>query len=264
MTLEPPFVKSTRVGAILRLALNRPAQRNALSLAMLGALQTEIAASQDDPGVHVIVLAAEGPVFCAGHDLKELTAARANADGGRAFFEETFALCANLMMAIARSRQPVIAEVQGMATAAGCQLVASCDLAVAADTARFATPGVDIGLFCTTPAVALTRAVAKKAAMEMLLTGEPISAADAKAAGLINQSVHAIELTATTMALAKHISDKPASVIALGKRAVQNQMSLPLGEAYRAASQVMVNNLGYREAREGIAKFLQPKAAKPT
>lgn len=241
------------------MTLNRPQQRNALSLAMLDALRIEIDAAYADPSINVIVLAANGPAFCAGHDLKELTAARSAADGGAETFAETFAVCSAVMMAIAEGAKPVIAEVQGIATAAGCQLVASCDLAVASETARFATPGVNIGLFCSTPAVALTRAVTAKAAMEMLLTGEAVDAQTALRIGLINRIAPPEALTETTMALAQVIASKPADVVALGKRALRAQHGLPLKEAYQRGEEAMICNLTMPSAVTGIAGFLTPK-----
>jgi enoyl-CoA hydratase/carnithine racemase len=251
-----PLALWDQAGPVLRLTLNRPARRNALSREMIAALSSALEAAEASPSVRVVVLAAVGPVFCAGHDLKELTAARSAPDQGEAFFTETFAACSALMSRIAEGGKPVIAEVQGIATAAGCQLVASCDLAVASETARFATPGVNIGLFCTTPAVALTRAVPPKRALEMLLTGDAISALEAQGIGLINRVVSPDTLTTQTMRLAAKIAEKPPAVVALGRRAVRDQAGLTLEAAYRLANGVMVSNLGWTEAQDGIGAFL--------
>lgn len=262
MTLAQPFVKSTQMGAVLRLTLSRPDQRNPLSLGMLGALNMELDAAMADPDVHVVVIAAEGPAFCAGHDLKELTAARNASDGGAAFFAETFAACEKLMLSIAEGPKPVIAEVQGLATAAGCQLVAACDLAVAAEGAQFATPGVNIGLFCTTPSVPLVRAVGAKVARQMLYTGEPISANQALSAGLITEVMPQTELTECVHRLAQAIAGKPPAVIGLGKSALVRHERLPLREAYSVATCTMVDNLKMPDAVSGIAAFVARKGSK--
>ncbi|WP_395678772.1 enoyl-CoA hydratase [Inquilinus sp.] len=233
------------------LTLNRPAARNALSLALMLALETELQAIRQDESVKVVVLAAAGPAFCAGHDLKEL-----RADPGREHYEHIFAQCSALMLAITRLPKPVIAQVQGMATAAGCQLVATCDLAVAAAEARFATPGVNIGLFCSTPMVALSRAVGRKPAMEMLLTGEAVTADRARELGLVNRVVPADQLAGETMALAGRIADKSPLTLAIGKQAFYEQAELGLQAAYEYASEVMVRNMLARDAEEGIDAFL--------
>jgi enoyl-CoA hydratase/carnithine racemase len=262
MTLAPPFVKAHLNERVLRLTLSRPDQRNPLSIGMLGALNTEIAAASADPGIAVIVIAAEGPVFSAGHDLKELTAARTAPDGGEAFFRETFAACEKLMLAISTGPKPVIAEVQGMATAAGCQLAAACDILIAAEKATFATPGVNIGLFCSTPAVPLVRAVGSKRARMMLLTGEPISAQEALQAGLVSEILPSDNLTARVNAVSLAIARKPQSVVALGKATLVAQETSPLTEAYANASEAMVTNLLWPEARDGIASFIGRKNPK--
>jgi enoyl-CoA hydratase/carnithine racemase len=210
--------------------------------------------------VRAIVLAANGPAFCAGHDLKEITAARAGEDNGKAYFEALFATCASLMQLIVRNPKPVIAEVATVATAAGCQLVASCDLAVAADSARFATPGVNIGLFCSTPMVALSRNVASKHAMEMLLTGDMISAQKAQQIGLINQVCSAEELTEQSMAMAAKIAAKSTMTVAVGKRAFYEQAEMPLEDAYNYASKVMVDNMLKHDAEEGIGAFIEKRS----
>lgn len=249
-----------RHGTVARLILNRPDARNALSLAMLDSLNQALTRLGADSGVHVIVLAARGPGFCAGHDLKELTAARADAGRTRAFFEETMSKCAQVMQAIVRCPKPVIAEVHGVATAAGCQLVASCDLAVAAADARFATPGVNIGLFCSTPMVALSRNVGRKAAMRMLLTGDMVGAEDAKALGLVSDIADADGLTETTMALASRIASKSPATLKIGKEAFYQQIEMDLPEAYDFAAQVMVGNMLEPDAEEGISAFIDKRA----
>jgi enoyl-CoA hydratase/carnithine racemase len=250
-----------RAGAVLRLTMNRATARNALSTAMMTALQTAFdAAAADDS--RVIVLAAEGSAFCAGHDLKEMTALRSGPDQGRAAFAAIFAQCSKLMQTIVRHPKPVIAQVQGIATAAGCQLVASCDLAVAADTARFATPGVNIGLFCSTPMVALSRNVSRKHAMEMLLTGEMISADHAARIGLVNRVVAPDVLEPEAMELAERIAGKPRATVKVGKEAFYRQLEMGLSEAYDYASQVMTENMLHAEADEGICAFLEKRAPK--
>src|SRR5215207_9916374 len=239
---EPPVLRSDE-GAVAVLTLNRPAQRNSLSRGMLAALGEQLEAIAAEDGIRAVVLAAAGPAFSAGHDLKELTARRADPDGGEAFFRECMAACAGVMQAVAGLPQPVVAAVEGVATAAGCQLVATCDLAVAAETARFATPGVDIGLFCSTPMVALTRNVPRKHAMEMLLTGELIDAANAQRLGLINRVVAHGQEQGRAIEIAHKIASKSSHVIGIGKAAFYRQLELPLAEAYRYASEVMTQNM---------------------
>jgi enoyl-CoA hydratase/carnithine racemase len=207
----------------------------------------------------VIILAASGPAFCAGHDLKEITAARAQADNGQAYFKALFDACASLMQLIVRNPKPVIAEVAGVATAAGCQLVASCDLALASDSALFATPGVNIGLFCSTPMVALSRNVSNKQAMEMLLTGDMISAQKAQEIGLINQALPAEQLQEKTLAMASKIASKSAMTMAVGKQAFYTQAEMSLSEAYSYTSQVMVDNMLKQDAEEGIGAFIEKR-----
>ncbi len=238
------------------LTLNRPAARNALSVAMLEALHKAFATLGADTTVAAIMLAANGPVFCSGHDLKELTAHRADADKGLAFYSEAMTRCSAMMQAIIACPKPVIAAVQGTATAAGCQLVATCDLAVAAEEAQFCTPGVNIGLFCSTPMVALSRNVGRKRAMEMLLTGDMLSAADAAQYGLINRAVPAAEVLPQAIAFAEKIAAKSPLTVAIGKRAFYAQAEMPLKEAYAYAAQVMVDNMMTRDAEEGIGAFL--------
>ncbi|HEX9882071.1 MAG TPA: enoyl-CoA hydratase [Hyphomicrobium sp.] len=256
---EPPLLVTRPQQGVAVVTMNRAPARNSLSLAMIGELQRAIAELGKDASVAAIVLAAEGPVFCAGHDLKELTAHRADADAGLAFFADTMTRCSAMMLAIVACPKPVIAAVQGTATAAGCQLVATCDLAVAADAAQFCTPGVNIGLFCSTPMVALSRNVGRKRAMEMLLLGEMLPAGDAAAYGLVNRVVPKEELMAEVRALAAKIVEKSPAVVALGKAAFYAQAEMPLKEAYDYASQVMTQNMMTQDATEGIGAFLEKR-----
>lgn len=244
---------------VLRLTLNDMVRRNALSEAMLEQLAAALDEASGNPDVRVIVLAANGPAFCAGHDLKELTAARAAPDRGRALFVRVMSTCAGVMQAIVASPKPVIAEVGGVATAAGCQLVASCDLVVAAETARFCTPGVSIGLFCSTPMVALSRNVSNKHAMEMLLTGDMVSAPRAAEIGLVNHAVAADELTGVTMSMARQIASRSQMTLATGKQAFYAQREMSLADAYAYASDVMVDNMLAQDAEEGISAFLEKR-----
>jgi enoyl-CoA hydratase/carnithine racemase len=250
-----PVLREERAGGVLRLVLNRPAARNALSAALMTALGNALQQAAGDPAVRVLVIAGEGPAFCAGHDLREL-----RADRRRAAYEQIFAQCSELMQAIVRLPKPVIAEVHGIATAAGCQLVATCDLAVAAESARFATPGVDIGLFCSTPMVALSRAVGRKPAIEMLLTGEPVNAARAREIGLINRVVPAARLREAVDDLARRIAGKSGVTVRIGKEAFYRQAELDLAAAYRYAAEVMTMNMLARDAGEGIDAFLEKRA----
>ena len=235
--------------------LNRSERRNALSSDLMAALQGAAA----DNATRVIVIAADGPVFSAGHDLKEMAQHRADGDAGRAAYAGLFTQCSAMMQAIVHSPKPVIAEVGGLATAAGCQLVASCDLAVASTSARFATPGVDIGLFCSTPMVALSRNVGRRAAMEMLLTGEAIDGEQAVRIGLINKVVAPEILQSETMMLAGKIASKPRGTLKIGKDAFYRQLEMPLAEAYAYASKVMTENMLEGEACEGIGAFLEKR-----
>jgi len=253
---EAQLVTRSSEGAVARLVLSRPEKRNSLSRAMMAALDDALSQAAQDPALRVVVIAAEGPVFSAGHDLKELTAHRADPDSGREFFAATMEQCARLMLAIVRHPKPVIAEVAGLATAAGCQLVASCDLAVASSEARFQTPGVHIGLFCSTPMVALSRSVARKHALEMLLTGDMVPAERAAEIGLINRVAAPEALTGETMALAEQIAGKSPLTLKIGKEAFQQQLDLPLADAYRSAAEVMVENMLAADAQEGIGAFL--------
>jgi len=257
-----PLVLSARAGHVLTLTLNRAKARNALNEGLMAALQDALDAATADAEVRVIVLAADGPAFSSGHDLKEMTAHRAAADGGKAAFAKIFAQCSRLMQTIVRHPKPVIARVQGIATAAGCQLVASCDLAVASVEAKFATPGVNIGLFCSTPMVALSRNVSRKHAMEMLLTGERVSANQAYHMGLVNRVVAPGELEAETASLAALVASKPRATVKIGKEAFYRQLEMPLSEAYDYASQVMTQNMLHAEANEGIGAFVEKREPK--
>ncbi len=254
-----PVLLRERDGDIAILVLNRPQARNSLSEALLNALSAAFAEIANDKTIRAVVLAASGPAFCAGHDLKELTAHRDGADGGRDYFRHIMTTCSAMMQQIVNLPQPVIAAVQGIASAAGCQLVASCDLAVASAAAKFATPGVDIGLFCSTPMVALSRNVSRKAAMEMLLTGEPVSAEHAAAIGLINRVTAPGEERKSALALAEQIASKSSYVLKIGKQAFYRQAELGLAEAYNYASEVMTENMMARDAEEGICAFIEKR-----
>lgn len=243
---------------VLRLTLSNP-PANALSLELIGLLQDELDRSAADASVRVVVIGAGGKVFSGGHDLKEMTSHRTDADGGKAFFEETFAACARMMQSIVAHPRPVIAEVNGIATAAGCQLVATCDLAIASDNATFGVNGIDVGLFCTTPGVALVRGLKPKHAMEMLLTGEMIDAGTAREFGLVNRVVPSEYLTQVVNKYAQAIVSKSPSAVAIGKRAFYRQAEMGLAEAYEFASGVMVDNMLGRDAQEGIAAFIEKR-----
>lgn len=253
---EPVLLEERLPNGVALLALNRPRQRNALSLALLDELLAALRRAED---ARCVVIAAEGPAFCAGHDLAEIQGARGDADGGRAFFERTMSRCSDVMRAVAEHPVPVIAAVQGIATAAGCQLVAACDLAVAAPGAKFCTPGVDIGLFCSTPAVALARNVSAKHAMDMLLTGRMVPASEALAMGLVNRVAE--EARVEALALADGIAKRSQVAVRLGKRGFREQVAAPnLAAAYDAASRVMVENLLAADAAEGIGAFREKRA----
>jgi enoyl-CoA hydratase/carnithine racemase len=257
-----PVLLRERDGDIAILLLNRPQARNSLSEALLSALAEALHEIAADESVRAVLLAANGPAFCAGHDLKELTSRRGDADGGRAYFKYIMTICSAMMQQIVNLPQPVIAAVHGVASAAGCQLVASCDLAIASSAAKFATPGVNIGLFCSTPMVALSRNVARKHAMEMLLTGEMIAADDAARIGLINRAVAAGEERKAALALARKIAAKSSYVLKIGKQAFYRQAELGLAEAYAYASEVMTENMMARDAEEGICAFIEKREAK--
>ena len=244
---------------ILRLLLNDPKNKNALSDKMILQLKEKLLKASTDNSIKVIIIAAVGEVFCSGHNLKELTDARSNEDGGKSYFLDLFNLCSSLMEMIISCSKPVIAEINGVATAAGCQLVASCDLAIASDSSKFATPGVNIGLFCSTPMVALSRNVSKKDSMKMLLTGDMIDAEEAKRISLINDHVSADKLNSSVMSLAKKIASKPLSTVKIGKDAFYRQYEMSLTEAYEFTSKVMTDNSLSDDAREGIASFLEKR-----
>ncbi len=254
------ILRRSDAGAVATLTLNDPATLNALSEAMLEALLLALQALAADRGVRVVILRGAGRAFCAGHDLREITAARQAEDGGRARFEALFDKCARVMLAITRLPQPVVAAVHGIATAAGCQLVASCDLAVAAEGTRFGVNGVNIGLFCSTPMVALTRNIGRKRAFELLTTGEFVEAEEARALGLVNRVVPAEALEGAAQALAETIAGKLGPVVSIGKRAFYEQAELPLEAAYAHAGRVMVENMLRADTAEGIAAFLDKRA----
>lgn len=253
---EPLLLDERPRSGVALLTLNRPAARNALSLAMIETLHAAIAQLGADAAVSVIVLAAKGPVFSSGHDLKELTAHRADEDKGLAFYTRAMTACSAMMQAIVACPKPVIAAVEGTATAAGCQLVATCDLAIASQGAQFCTPGVNIGLFCSTPMVALSRNIARKRAMQMLLTGELISAAEAVDWGLVNRAVPAEHVLPDALRLAGEIAGKSQLTVAIGKSAFYAQAEMSLKDAYDYAAKVMVENMMARDAEEGISAFL--------
>ncbi len=255
------IIQALSESGVLRLTLNDNGRRNALSEAMLKRLGEIMRSSASDSTVRVIVLAANGPAFCAGHDLKEMTAGRDAADGGREYFTKVMETCADVMQSIVNNPKPVIAEVAGVATAAGCQLIACCDLAYAADTAKFGTPGVHIGLFCSTPMVALSRNVSNKHAMEMLLTGDMTSPNRAVEIGLINQVTTAESLSKHTTEIAEKIASKSSMTLATGKKAFYEQKELSLQDAYVYASQVMVENMLKHDAEEGIQAFIEKRNA---
>jgi enoyl-CoA hydratase/carnithine racemase len=255
--LDAPSVLLRRDSdGVATLTLNRPAARNALSEALLDALTREFDAIAADPSVRAVVLTSRGPVFSAGHDLKEMTAHRADADRGRAYFAEVLARCSAMMQRIVRLPQPVIAAVEGVATAAGCQLVASCDLAVAGREARFCTPGVHIGLFCSTPMVALSRNLSRKHAMEMLLLGDMVGAEDAARMGLVNRVVPSGEAEDEATQMARTIASKSPLTLKIGKKAFYEQLEMGLSEAYDHATATMVENMLARDAEEGIGAFV--------
>jgi enoyl-CoA hydratase/carnithine racemase len=250
------------MGDVAILALNRPETRNSLSEALLTALEEQLDSIGSDKKVRAVILAANGPVFSAGHDLKELSAHRNGPDRGRGYFKFIMETCSAVMQRIVRLPQPVIAAVQGTATAAGCQLVASCDLAIASSAAKFATPGVNIGLFCSTPMVALSRNVSRKHAMEMLLTGDMISAEEAARIGLINRVVTPGSERDEALKLARQIAGKSASTVKIGKEAFYRQAEMSLADAYQYAAEVMVENMMARDAEEGISAFIEKRAPK--
>jgi enoyl-CoA hydratase/carnithine racemase len=248
-----------RRGAASLLTLNRPSARNSLSFDLIAALHAAIYAEGSSRDVAAIVLTGAPPAFCAGHDLKEMTARRQDADRGRMFFDRTMRACAALMQAIVACPKPVIAAVTGIATAAGCQLVATCDLAVAGESAAFATPGVNIGLFCSTPMVALSRNVSRKAAMEMLLLGDMVPAETALELGLVNRVVPDNEVLNKALEIAGQIAEKSPLTLSIGKKAFYRQIDMPLADAYEYTAQVMVENMLARDAEEGIGAFIDKR-----
>ncbi|THD70164.1 MAG: enoyl-CoA hydratase [Bradyrhizobium sp.] len=259
---QSPALLQETVGSIRVLTLNRPESRNSLSEGLIAELHAALNAIHDDAHVRAVVIAASGPAFSAGHDMKELTARRADADRGRAYFARMMTACSAMMQAIVHLPKPVVAAVQGIATAAGCQLVASCDLAVASEAASFATPGVDIGLFCSTPMVALSRNIPRKQAMEMLLTGEPVSAQTAREIGLVNHVVAAGSERDEAIRLAQKVALKSAYTVKLGKAAFYRQAEMNLADAYRYAAEVMTENMMARDAEEGIGAFIEKREPK--
>ena len=247
---------------VYRLTLNDAKKRNALSEEMMAKLKSSLTDATDNKSIRVIIIAGNGPAFCSGHDLKQMTAGRDNDDQGLTYFKKVFASCSELMQMIVEHPKPIIAEVSGVAAAAGCQLVACCDLAVAGKSARFITPGVNIGLFCSTPMIALSRNVSNKAAMEMLLTGEMVSADKAEHIGLINRVTDDADLKQETTALAELIASKSSLTLKIGKEAFYKQKDMPLSEAYDFASKVMVDNMLEHDAKEGIGSFLEKRKPK--
>ena len=246
-------------GAVAHLTMNAPERLNALSDEMLAALQAEFDALRDDAGIRAVILSGAGKAFCAGHDLKQMTAGRQAEDGGKAYFKDLFDRCARMMMTIQSLPQPVIAQAHGIATAAGCQLVATCDMAVAAEGTRFGVNGVNIGLFCSTPMVALSRNIPRKQAFEMLTTGQFIEASRAADLGLVNRVVPAADLEAETRALADTVAGKLGAAVRIGKEAFYRQQLLPLDQAYAYTGDVMVENMLYRDTAEGIAAFIEKR-----
>ena len=245
--------------AVCHLHLNAPERLNALSDEMLAALQEQIDALHHDSTVRVVVISGAGKAFCAGHDLKQMTAERQAEDGGKAYFKDLFDRCARVMTGVQRLPQPVIAQVHGIATAAGCQLVASCDMAVAAEGTRFGVNGVNIGLFCSTPMVALSRNIPRKQAFEMLVTGQFIDAHRAEALGLVNKVVPAEDLADATHEMAQLVASKLGAAVKIGKQAFYEQVQMGLDDAYAYTGQVMVENMLYRDTEEGIAAFLEKR-----
>jgi enoyl-CoA hydratase/carnithine racemase len=254
----PPLLRADQ-GPVAVLTLNRPEARNCLSEDLLAALHAAIAEIGGSDAVRAIVITGAGSAFSSGHDLKELSSHRTDPDRGKAYFAKIMDACSRMMLSIVRSPKPVIAAVNGIATAAGCQLVATCDLAVASQDARFATPGVNIGLFCSTPMVALSRNLSRKAAMEMLLLGDMVGANEAKELGLVNRVVRPDETVNAAVELGRKIAEKPKATLKIGKEAFYRQLEMPLEEAYAYASAVMVENMLHEEAKEGIGAFLEKR-----
>jgi enoyl-CoA hydratase/carnithine racemase len=247
-------------GAVAHLTMNAPERLNALSDEMLAALQEQIGALREDSSIRAIILSGRGKGFCAGHDIKQMTAGRQGADGGKAYFQDLFSRCTSVMMGLQSLPQPVIAQVHGIATAAGCQLVASCDLAIAAEGTKFGVNGVNIGLFCSTPMVALSRNIPRKQAFEMLTTGEFISADRAAELGLINRAVPAGQLEDATRTMAQTIASKLGAAVRIGKQAFYEQLQMPMDQAYAYTGDVIVENLLYRDTIEGMAAFVEKRS----
>lgn len=256
---QAPLLSTENTGSILRLTLMRGPQRNPLSTAMLDAMVAALQAAATDKSVRAIVIAGDAPGFCGGHDLKEMTSHRSDVDGGRAFYEALFARCSQMMQMIVAHPKIVIAEVNGIATAAGCQLVAACDMAVAGASARFGVNGINSGLFCSTPMVALSRNIGRKRAMELLTTGALMTAEEAMAAGIVNQVCADDDLETVTGQLAAKLVERSQAVLALGKKAFYEQLEMPLDEAYRHTSKVIVDNMMMKDAEEGIGAFLEKR-----
>ncbi len=259
-----PVLLSTQSGGVLRATMNRPAARNTLSEAMLAALQAALDEAADDAQVRAIVIAAQGPGFCGGHDLKEMTAHRIDEDGGRRYYTQIFDTCSTMMQTIVSHPKVIIAEVQGIAAAAGCQLVAACDMAIASASARFGVNGINSGVFCSTQMVALSRNISRKRVMELLSLGEMMSAAEALAAGLVNRVVAADDLRAEADAMAATLAARPSGVLKLGKQAFYRQLEMPLDEAYRFTAETIVDNMMMDDAREGIDAFIAKRDPKWT
>ena len=261
-TGESILLEELMGNGIFRLTLNDAKRRNALSEEMMAKLKSSLTDASDNKDIRVVIIAGNGPAFCSGHDLKQMTAGRDSDDNGLAYFKKIFSSCSELMQMIVKHPKPIIAEVSGVAAAAGCQLVACCDLAVAAMSARFITPGVNIGLFCSTPMVALSRNVSNKAAMEMLLTGDMVSADKAEHIGLVNRVTEDADLAQDTVSLAKLIASKSSLTLKIGKEAFYKQRDMTLSEAYDYASKVMVENMLKHDAKEGISSFLDKREPK--
>lgn len=253
------ILERSDTGAVARLTMNAPERLNALSDEMLAALQTEFDALRDDRSIRAVVLSGAGKAFCAGHDLKQMTAGRQSEDGGKAYFQDLFSRCAQMMLTIQSLPQPVIAQVHGIATAAGCQLVATCDLAVAAETTRFGVNGVNIGLFCSTPMVALSRNIPRKQAFEMLTTGDFITAERAAELGLINRAVPEMLLEHEAQSLAEQLAEKLGSAVKIGKEAFYQQLDMPIEQAYAHTGEVMAQNMMHRDTEEGISAFIEKR-----
>lgn len=253
------ILERSDTNAVAHLKLNAPDRLNALSDEMIAALQDQFDRLQDDPSVRAIVISGAGKAFCAGHDLKQMTRGRQNEDGGKDYFKDLFDRCAHMMQSVSKLPQPVIAQVHGIATAAGCQLVASCDMAVADTDTRFGVNGVNIGLFCSTPMVALSRNIPRKKAFEMLTTGQFIAADEAERLGLINRSVPAGDLAETAQTLAETVASKLGAAVKIGKQAFYEQIQMPLDRAYAFTGDVMVENMMHRDTEEGIAAFIDKR-----